>query len=198
MLFVLFPDYWRLQTFFDGRPYGETEVGISISIVVAVSYIYFIDLIKQMLFRIFSEYVRHTRFNTGSAYRDFTGSFPFLLLRELVIAQLDVRQLVWLFRMLSSQSHRTVQISDSCFQASVEDRFVHSRIASVHCEVDIVFFYYRFNAFCIHSIDLSRNEFSAAANLIGNFLRSFEIVVSYYNFFCPVAFCTSAFNDLCR
>ena len=50
ILFILFPDYRRRQTFFNGGPYGETKIGICIAIIISISYIYFINLVKEMFF----------------------------------------------------------------------------------------------------------------------------------------------------
>ena len=192
-LIVLLPDNRGLQTFFDGRPYGESEVGIRVAVVVAVTDVYAVDLIEEVLGCILGEYVGHSGLYAGAAYCDVAGSFPFLLLGELIISQLDVCQLVGLLRMLRTQCHGAVKISDACLQACVEYGLIHSGITGVHSEL----LDHRLDAVGTHSVDLCGYELASAADLVGHLLGSLFVIVCYDDQFCPVTLCTGSFDDLC-
>ena len=198
IFFVLFPDNRRLQTFFNCRPYGESKVRIRISIIVAVSYVYLVNLVKEVFFRVFRENIRHGGLYSGAAQSNLTRSFPFFLLRELIISQFDVRQFIGFLRMLRTQCQSAVQIPDSNLEACVENRRVHPRVTCVHGKRNAMFFYDFFNAFGIHRIDLFWDKFSSAADFISDFLCPFKVIIGNNYFFRPVCFRASSFYNFCR
>ncbi len=134
---VPLPDHRRVEALLDRRPDRERrrEVVALDDEVRAVADPDLVDRREELVGRVSGEDVGGARLDADPDEREQALLLPCRCPLELVVAELDARQLVRALGVRLGEGHRHVEVRDARLEARVEDRHVEERVDGVQHRV---------------------------------------------------------------
>jgi hypothetical protein len=178
------PDHRRVQALLDGGPDRERrrELVAVDRQVRPVARAQLVDVGEQVIGGVAGEHVGKPGLHADPDQREAPGGAPLVLDGELLVAELDAGEFVWLLGMPQRQAHGHVEVVGATGQRAVEDRHHEPRVDGVHDVGDVVAANEFGDVVGRRRVDLRGGE-SRVAHRVGGLPCSALVVVTDHDLF---------------